>query len=110
MKIFIKLVKMETREEFIKKLNGSEEFESYLDELFKGIDKNNNGFIENSELYFCISELAKIGFKKTVPSKEEVEEIMNQREINKDGKLSKDEFRPLIKDICLQLFDKGSFN
>ena len=100
---------METREEFMKKLNGSEEFQSYLDELFKGIDKN-NGFIENSELQFCISELAKEGFKKTVPSKEEVEKIMNPRDINKDGKLSKDEFKPLVKDICLQLFDKGSFN
>ena len=78
---------------------------NYLKEQIK-----NNGFIENSELQFCISELAKEGFKKTVPSKEEVEKIMNSRDINKDGKLSKDEFKPLVKDICLQLFDKGSFN
>ena len=78
---------------------------NYLKEQIK-----NNGFIENSELQFCISELAKGGFKKTVPSKEEVEKIMNSRDINKDGKLSKDEFKPLVKDICLQLFDKGSFN
>ena len=46
----------------------------------------------------------------TVPSKEKVEKIMNSRDINKDGKLSKDEFKHLVKDICLQLFDKGSFN
>ena len=78
---------------------------NYLKEQIK-----NHGFIENSELQFCISELAKEGFKKTVPSKEEVEKIMNSRDINKDGKLSKDEFKPLVKDICLQLFDKGSFN
>ena len=62
---------METREEFMKKLNGSEEFQSYLDELFKGIDKN-NGFIENSELQFCISEQQKKDLRKQFHQKKKL--------------------------------------
>ena len=63
---------------------------NYLKEQIK-----NNGFIENSELQFCISELAKEGFKKTVPSKEEVEKIT-----------STDDFKAQMAILAKQIVDE----
>ena len=62
---------METREEFMKKLNGSEEFQSYLDELFKGIDKN-NGFIENQNFSFVFLNQQKKDLRKQFHQKKKL--------------------------------------
>ena len=58
---------------------------------FKAVDTDNSGFLEINELETVMTNVANdIGVEK--PTKAEVEEVLNELDTNKDGKLSIDEF------------------
>ena len=110
MELYLFLIRMMSKEEFVKKLEDKQLFEQFFLPLFDQADKNNNGFIESSELYDCIKSIAKEGFNKKAPSKEEVEKVLKEHDTNKDGKLSKEEFTPFLKKVLIELFDAGLLN
>ena len=55
------------------------------------MDIDNSGFLEKDELEAVMTNVANdIGVDK--PTKAEVEEVLNELDTNKDGRLSMDEF------------------
>ena len=110
MELYLFLIRMMSKEEFVNKLEDKQLFEQFFLPLFDQADKNNNGFIESSELYDCIKSIATEGFNKKAPSKEEVEKVLKEHDTNKDGKLSKEEFTPFLKKVLIELFDAGLLN
>jgi calcium-binding protein CML len=53
-----------------------------LKEMFKAFDKDGNGFIDRVELYKTMNEDLDIPL-----TKEQVDEMLNDADINKDGKI-----------------------
>lgn len=71
---------------------------SISETAFKAVDLDGNGFLERNELEAVMEKVAKdIGVDK--PTKEEVDDVLNQMDENKDGKLSMDEFQVLIEQV-----------
>ena len=71
--------------------------------MFMKSDLNQSGFVEYTELYFAMTEMAK-ELNKTAPTKEKVAEIMDKLDLNKDGKLSKEEYKQFVLELLKKLF------
>lgn len=100
---------MSMKEQVEKMLNNEEFFKPLLDSAFDEHDKDKSGFIEKNELYECLVKLAKEAFKTNPPKKEDADKVMTELDTNKDGKISKEEFRPFVKGVILKLAELGLF-
>ena len=65
--------------------------------------------LKKNELYECLVKLAKEAFKTNPPKKEDADKVMTELDTNKDGKISKEEFRPFVKGVFLKLAELGLF-
>ena len=65
---------------------------------FKAVDRDNNGTIEQSELEKIMAQIC-MEMGAEVPSKEDVEEVMNDLDADKNKTLEIGEFKTFIKDI-----------
>lgn len=75
---------------------------------FKAVDLDGSGFLERNELEAVMENVAKdIGVDK--PTKDEVDEVLDELDENKDGKLSIDEFQVLIEQV-LDMMAKAQEN
>ena len=63
--------------------------------------------IELDEFYNCIVQLNSEEFHIPPPNKEDVLKYMDKLDKNSDGKISKEEFRPFIKEILTKLAELG---
>ena len=94
----------ETRESTRKKLLSESVFGPTVDELFKEGDIDKSGYIERSELKKLLSDLGK-NFGLSSPSEEVVDSELKRLDLNGDGKISKKEFRQLVKDLINIIVD-----
>ena len=93
------------KEELKKKILETEAFNAMVDKTFSNADENGNNFIEKSELAILLKSIyATIGLPP--PSKSDIELEFKRLDKNKDKKISKEEFRVLVKDLCLFFIDQ----
>ena len=76
--------------------------ESKLNEIakaaFESVDSDGSGFIEEQELKIVMSSVARdIGMPE--PSDSDVVEVLRELDTNRDGKVSQDEFKVLIRQV-----------
>ena len=99
----------ETREATRKKFLSESVFGPTVDELFKEGDVDKSGYIERSELN--ASELKKLlsDLGKTLglpsPTEATVDSELKRLDLNGDGKISKKEFRQLVKELINIIVD-----
>ena len=98
---------MSKKEKMLELINNDLTFDMVFEETFKAMDTNKNGFIEKSELYDMLADLSKRAFKSDPPKKEDVDKIMTQYDENNDGKLSKEEIKPYLRKIMIQMAELG---
>lgn len=96
-----------TKEEIEKLCNNPSFFNPIVNHIFDDHDKDKSGYIDKSELYNCILELNEEEFHIPPPKKEDIEKYMKQLDVNKDGKITKDEFRPFIKEVIIKMAELG---
>ena len=88
-------------------LNKEDTFNEMVDKTFHDADLNKNNFIERDELATLLKSIyATIGLPP--PSKSDVDLELKRLDKNKDKKISKEEFRILVKDLCLFFIDQSS--
>ena len=93
-----------TRESIRKKFLSESVFGPTVDEIFKEGDIDNSGFIEWNELKKLLSDLGKTLGLPT-PSENVVDSQLKRLDSNCDGKISKKEFRQLVKDLINIIVD-----
>jgi Ca2+-binding EF-hand superfamily protein len=76
--------------------------ESKLSEIakaaFESVDTDGSGFIEEAELKVVMSSVARdIGMPQ--PSDSDVAEVLRELDTNRDGRVSQDEFKVLIRQV-----------
>ncbi len=95
------------KEELKKKILNKEIFNAMVDKTFNDADLNKNNYIEKDELNTLLKSIyATIGLP--APSKSDVELELKRLDKNDDRKLSKEEFRALVRDLCLYFIDQSS--
>ena len=93
--------------ELKKKLLDKDNFNAMVDKTFQDADLNRNNFIERDELATLLKSIyATVGLSP--PSKQDIEQELKRLDKNKDKKLSKEEFKVLVKDLCLFFIDQTS--
>ncbi len=71
-----------------------------VETTFKNADLNQNSTIERNELAILLKSIyGTLGINP--PDESEIDQEFNRLDENKDGKLSKDEFKELVKDLAL---------
>ena len=76
--------------------------ESKLNEIakaaFESVDTDGSGFIEEAELKVVMSSVARdIGMPE--PSDSDVSEVLRELDTNRDGRVSQEEFKVLIRQV-----------
>ena len=95
-----------SKEDFRRRILSKEIFEPMLNKTFTDIDINKNGYIEKFELAnFLKSIYNAIGLPS--PSDTEIEKELKRLDKNGDNKITKEELRILVKDLCLYFIDKS---
>lgn len=92
------------REEAKRKLMDEQVFAPLLEQTFKDADVDKSGFIEKDELTEVLKGLH-FGLGIPAPTRQDVDKELKRLDTNKDGKISKDEFRVLVKEIALHCID-----
>ena len=90
----------EMRENVKKQVLDESNFGPIVDNLFSQTDKDNSGEIDKNELGALLAELGKI-LGIPPPTQEDIDGELKRLDVNKDGKISKKEFRDLVKDLVL---------
>ena len=95
----------EQKKELRKKILDENIFGPIVDNTFKDADINNSGFIEKNELFILLNKIRK---NLDIPSatEKDVNNELNRLDTNKDGKISKNEFRELVKEIIMFSIDQ----
>ena len=93
--------------ELRKKLLDEDNLNAMVDKTFKGADLNRSDFIEKDELATLLKSIyATVGLPP--PSKQDIDQELKRLDKNKDKRLSKEEFKVLVKDLCLFFVDQAS--
>ena len=94
------------KEQLKKKILEKETFDALVDKTFKDTDTNKNNYIEKDELTVLLKSIyATIGLPP--PSKSDVDLELKRLDKDGDKKLSKEEFKVLVKDLCLFYIDQS---
>ena len=73
--------------------------------IFDAHDTDKSGFIEINEFYDCLKQLNDEAFHIPDFNEKKAQEYLGKLDTNKDGKVSKTEFRVLVKDLALHCID-----
>ncbi len=95
----------EQKKELRKKILDENIFGKIVDNTFRNADINNSGFIEKKELYILLNIIRK-NLDIPLATEEDVNKELNRLDTNKDGKISKEEFRVLVKEITMFSIDQ----
>jgi hypothetical protein len=83
-------------------LNNDETFEKACREMFDKIDTNKNGTIEKSEIRDHINDIRKSLGKGDV-NEEALEKQFNSHDLDGDGTIDFDEFKPIYKEMAARM-------
>ena len=84
-------------------LNDKEALRNTTKQIFSEIDSDNSGFIERKEFGLCVDKL--LSGMDPAPSEEEKVAIIKTIDVNKDGKLSIEEFESMVIDSLKTLIE-----
>ena len=73
-------------------------FGMMVENAFNKADLDKSGFIEKGELYQVLVQVHK-DLKLPEPTEKDVNEKLKQLDTNKDGKISKEEYTALVKEL-----------
>ena len=94
-----------SKEKIKKEVLDEKNFGPLVDKIFQQNDVNNSGYIEKHELADLLNNLFD-QWKMPRMTNEQVEAELKRLDKNKDGKISKKEFRVLVKEITLYTISK----
>ncbi len=98
---------MSKKEELKKKIMNQELFNEMVDKTFRDADLNKNNYIEKNELSTLLKSIyVTVGLPP--PSKSDIELELRRLDKNGDQKLSKQEFKTLVKDLFLYFIESGN--
>ncbi len=94
-----------SKEKIKKEVLDEKNFGPLVDKIFQQNDVNNSGYIEQNELAELLNNLFE---QWNLPKlkNEQIEAELKRLDKNKDGKISKKEFRVLVKEITLYTISK----
>ena len=88
------------KETLKKKLSDGAYLDEMVDSTFNNADLNKNSFIERNELAILLKSIyGTLGLSP--PEEQEIDEELVRLDKNKDQKLSKEEFKVLVKDLAM---------
>ena len=88
------------KESLKKKLQDGALLDEMVDSTFANADLNKNSFIERNELAILLKSIyGTLGLNP--PEEKEIDDELKRLDINKDHKLSKEEFKVLVKDLAM---------
>ena len=97
--------KKESKEDLRKRILDKKNFEAIVDKTFKDADLNKNDFIEKNELSVLLKSIyGTLGLPQ--PTKSDIDQELKRLDKNGDKKLSKNEFRVLVRDLCLYFIEQ----
>jgi Ca2+-binding EF-hand superfamily protein len=80
-------------------------FGPMVDKTFYDADLDKSGFIEKAELKILLKGIhATLGL--SAPTQSEINSELKRLDLNTDGKISKEEFRTLVKDLAMFSVDQ----
>ena len=98
---------MSKKEELKKKIMNQELFNEMVDKTFRDADLNKNNYIEKNELSTLLKSIyVTVGLPP--PSTSDIELELRRLDKNGDQKLSKQEFKTLVKDLFLYFIESGN--
>ena len=80
-------------------------FGPMVDKTFADADLDNSGFVERAELAILLKSIHAT-LSIPAPTEEEINNELKRLDLNKDGKISKQEFRTLVKDLAMFTIDQ----
>ena len=88
------------KEALKKQILDDKNLEEMVDTTFANADLNKNSILERSELAILLKSIyGTLGLSP--PKESEIDQELKRLDKNKDGKLSKNEFKVLVKDLAL---------
>lgn len=87
------------------KINDEKEFSKIVDLAFDAADKDKSGFVERNELKDVMTKAFQEFGAPSPPTEVDIDEELKKLDTNKDGKISKDEFKILVKDILIVMIE-----
>ncbi|MCQ2816078.1 MAG: EF-hand domain-containing protein [archaeon] len=78
-------------------------FNGYMDNAFDKFDKDKSGFIEKAELKDLVNDIVQKFKKDTDLSEDQLKKVFELMDDDKDGKISKEEFRKTSRARVLQI-------
>lgn len=94
-----------SNEDLKAKINDEKAFSKIVDIAFDAADTDKSGFVERKELKEVMTQAFKQFGAPSPPSDADIDEELKKLDKNKDGKISKEEFRVLIKDILIVMIE-----
>mgnify|MGYP000211461480 FL=1 len=89
---------MATREEINEILNSQEKVQEIAKAAFDAVDADGSGFIDEPELKQVMTSVASdIGMD--TPTDSDVADVLRELDTNRDGKISLEEFKVLIRQV-----------
>ena len=84
-------------------------FNSYMDSCFDKVDVDKSGFIEEKELETLIKKVTELfKFKKIEVTEEQINNALKIMDTDKDGKISREEFRKTSRTKLLAIVNDDS--
>ena len=80
-------------------------FGPMVDKTFSDADLDKSGFVERAELAILLKSIHAT-LNIPAPTEEEINNELKRLDLNKDGKISKEEFRTLVKDLAMFTIDQ----
>ncbi len=88
------------KEALKEKLKDGALLDEMVDTTFKNADLNKNSFIERNELAILLKSIyGTLGLNP--PDEKEIDDELKRLDINKDHKLSKEEFKVFVKELAM---------
>ena len=80
-------------------------FGPMVDKTFADADLDKSGFVERAELAILLKSIHAT-LNIPAPTEEEINNELKRLDLNKDGKISKEEFRTFVKDLTMFTIDQ----